>query len=93
MPDGRIQTILEQLGGLRLVLSSSSQSTRIERLAERVIIVDEVATSGEVPNISLPVSGTKIGPQPGDPAYVIFTSRSTGKSSWTLPRSGIAQTS
>ena len=46
MPDGRIQIILEQLGSLRLVLTSSSQSTRIERLAERVIIVDEVAMRG-----------------------------------------------
>lgn len=84
MPDGRIQMILEQFGSLRLVLTSSSQSTRIERLAELVIIVDYITTSDQVPNISLPVSRMKTGPRFDDPAYVIFTSGSTGRFFRTL---------
>lgn len=80
MPDDRVQIILEQLGSLRLILTSSSQCARTERLADRVVIVDEVSTSGEVPDISLPVSGINTGLQPDHPAYVIFTSGSTGKS-------------
>lgn len=79
MPEGRVQMILEQLGSIRLILTSSSQSSRIERLADQFIIVDEVATSREVPGINLPVPGTKTGLQPDHPAYVIFTSGSTGK--------------
>ena len=79
MPEGRVQVILEQLGSIRLISTSSSQSSRLERRADQVIIVDEVETSWEVLGISLLVLGTKTGLQPDHPAYVIFTSGSTGK--------------
>lgn len=78
MLDGRIQIILEQLGSLRLILTSSSQIARVERLADQAVVVDEDTTNGDVPGISLPVSGTESGLQPDHPAYVIFTSGSTG---------------
>ena len=79
LPDGRIRIILEQLGSLRLILTSRTQSKRTERLADHVIVVDELATSGNLSGVSLPVSGTKTGLQPDHPAYVIFTSGSTGR--------------
>ena len=79
LPDGRIRIILEQLGSLRLILTSRTQSKRIERLTDHVIVVDELTTSGIRSGIPLPVSGTKTGLQPDHPAYVIFTSGSTGR--------------
>ena len=79
MPGGRVQIILEQLGSLRLILTSSSHLARVERLADQAIVVDEDSTNGDVPGISLPVPGTKNGLQPDHSAYVIFTSGSTGE--------------
>lgn len=86
MPGGRVQMVLEQLGSLRLILTSSSQLTRVERLADQAIVVDEDTTNGDVPGVSLPVPGTETGLQPDHPAYVIFTSGSTGEYSETFLR-------
>ena len=80
MPDGRIQMILEQLGSLPLILASASQSVKLKRFADLVIIVNEDATSDDLSDVSLPVPGTAAGLQPDHPAYMIFTSGSTGKS-------------
>ena len=79
MPEGRISTILNQLENLPLVLTSETQHKRMQGLVDQVVIFNELLTSTNTPDVSLPKSGVEDGIQYDQPAYVIFTSGSTGK--------------
>ena len=75
MPKGRIQTLLMQLERLPLILASASQSVKFESSEHKVIVVnDESTNSGR----GLSVKKFEKDIQPDSPAYVIFTSGTTG---------------
>ncbi|KAK0510133.1 hypothetical protein JMJ35_007527 [Cladonia borealis] len=78
MPEGRIQIILEQLDRLPLILASTSQSGKFETSKHRVIVVNDESTSPSRDGGELPVEKPKRDIKPGSPAYVIFTSGTTG---------------
>ena len=79
MPDGRIKLICDQLEQVDVVLSSPSQSQRMEKLGKPVVVVDESTTSAELQSTTFDaplLKGVAVGPT--TLAYVIFTSGSTG---------------
>ena len=78
MPEGRIQIILEQLDRLPLILASTSQSGKFETSKHRVIVVNDESTSPSRDGGELPVEKPKRDIKSGSPAYVIFTSGTTG---------------
>ena len=79
MPEGRIQIILEQLDRLPLILASTSQAGKFENSEHRVIVVNEEPTSPSRDGSELPVEKSERDIRPESPAYVIFTSGTTGE--------------
>ena len=80
MPEGRIQIILDQLDRLPLILASTSQSGKFETSKHRVIVVNDQSTSPSGDGGELPVKQSDTDIKPESPAYVIFTSGTTGGS-------------
>ena len=78
MPEGRIQIILEQLDRLPLILASTSQSVRFENSKHKVIVVNDESTSPGRNGGELLVEKSEKDIKPESPAYVIFTSGTTG---------------
>ena len=78
MPEGRIQVILEQLERLPLILASTSQSVKFETSKHKVIVVNDESTSPSRYDGEPPVEKSEGDVDPGSPAYVIFTSGTTG---------------
>lgn len=76
MPEGRIQTLLGQIEKIPLILASASQSVKFEASEHKVIVVDDDSTG---PWRGLSVSKSQRYIKPDSPAYVIFTSGTTGK--------------
>ena len=75
MPEGRIQTLLMQIERLLLILASTSQSVKFETSEHKVIVVNDKSIN---PGHGLSVK--KLGDiKPACPAYVIFTSGTTGR--------------
>ena len=75
MPEGRIQTLLGQIEKIPLILASESQSVKFEASEHRVIIVNDRSTS---PGRGLSIQKPERDVKPDCPAYVIFTSGTTG---------------
>lgn len=78
MPEGRIQIILEQLDRLPLILASTSQAVKFETSKHKVIVVNDESTSPRRDGGEVPVEKSERGIKPESPAYVIFTSGTTG---------------
>ena len=76
MPEGRIQTLLMQIERLPLILASTSQSVKFETSEHKVIVVNDKSTN---PGRGLLVEKFERDIQPDCPAYVIFTSGTTGE--------------
>ena len=79
MPEGRIQIILEQLDRLPLLLASTSQSVKFESSKHMVIVVNDESTSPSRNGGELLVEKSERDIKPESPAYVIFTSGTTGE--------------
>ena len=79
MPEGRIGIILEQLDKLPLILASTSQAGKFETSKHKVIVVNEKSTSPSRDGSELPVEKSERDIRPESPAYVIFTSGTTGE--------------
>ena len=75
MPEGRIQTLLMQIERLPLILASTSQSVKFEASEHKVIVVNDKSTD---PGHGLSIKKFEREIQPDSPAYVIFTSGTTG---------------
>ena len=75
MPEGRIQTLLMQIERLPLILASTSQSVKFETSEHKVIVVNDKSTG---PGPGLLVKKFQRDIKPDCPAYVIFTSGTTG---------------
>ena len=80
MPEGRIQLILEQLERLPLILASTSQSAKLETSEHKVIVVNEESTDPGRYDGEIAVENSERDIKPDSPAYVIFTSGTTGRS-------------
>ena len=78
MPEERIQIILMQLERLPLILASTSQSAKFETSKHKVIVVDDKSTSPRCDDGGLLVEISERDIKPDSPAYVIFTSGTTG---------------
>ena len=78
MPEGRIQIILTQLERLPLVLASTSQSVKFETSKHKVIAVNDDSTEPKRDAGKIPVETFQRDIKPDSPAYVIFTSGTTG---------------
>ena len=78
MPEGRIQIILEQLDKLPLILASTSQAGNFENSEHKIIVVNEESTSPRRDGGEMPVEKSERDIKPESPAYVIFTSGTTG---------------
>ena len=79
MPEGRIQIILEQLDKLPLILASTSQAGKFDASKHKVIVVNDESTSLSRDGDELPVEKFSRDIKPDSPAYVIFTSGTTGR--------------
>ena len=79
MPEGRIQIILEQLDRLPLILASTSQAGKFKNSEHRVIVVNEESTRPRRDGSELSVEKSERDIRPESPAYVIFTSGTTGE--------------
>ena len=78
MPEGRIQIILEQLDRLPLILASTSQAGKFDASKHKVIIVNDESTGPSRDDGELQVEIPERDIKPEAPAYVIFTSGTTG---------------
>lgn len=79
MPQGHIQTILMQFERLPLIPASRSQSVKFESSKHKVIVVIGESTSPRPGDGELPVEKPERDIKPDLPAYVIFTSGTTGR--------------
>ena len=78
MPEGRIQITLMQLDRLPLILASTTQSVKFETSKHKVIVVNDESTSPRRDGSELPFEKSERDIKPDSPAYVIFTSGTTG---------------
>ena len=78
MPEGRIRIILEQLDKLPFILASTSQAGKFEASKHKVIVVNE-STSPSQDGGELTDHEYTRDIKPESPAYVIFTSGTTGE--------------
>ena len=78
MPEGRIRITLEQVERLPLILASTSQAVKFEKSEHKVIVVNDESTSPRHHGGGLPVEKSERDIKPDSPAYVIFTSGTTG---------------
>ena len=78
MPEGRIQITLNQFDRLPLILASTSQSVKFETPKHKVIVVNDESKSPSCDGGELPVEKSERDIKPESPAYVIFTSGTTG---------------
>ena len=79
MPEGRVQIILEQLDRLPLILASTSQAGNFKASKHKVIVVNDESTSPSHDGGKKPVKQSDRDIKPECPAYVIFTSGTTGE--------------
>ena len=79
-PESRLRELVEDVGA-KLVISSPKHSAMMEKIADKVVIVDQnsIRTMGDA---SYPPLETKSSPD--NAAYVIFTSGTTGKPKGTV---------
>ena len=78
MPEARVKTILEQFERLPLILALRSQSSKLNSLNLKKIFVDDQSNSSDLKDSDLPTVQAAVNLSPRNPAYVIFTSGTTG---------------
>lgn len=79
-PDSRLKMLIDEIG-TDLVLCSSSVHAKISNLAEKSFAVCQTSIS-QLPDSPLALPGVR--PTPGNAAYAIFTSGTTGKPKATV---------
>ncbi|KAL6716626.1 hypothetical protein ACLMJK_006194 [Lecanora helva] len=78
MPEERIQVTLMQLEKLPLILTSEDQSAKFENSKHKVKVVNDESTALRYEDRGLPLESFDRGIESHSPAYVIFTSGTTG---------------
>ena len=69
--------MLEQLESIPAIMASGSQSSRVNIFAKHVLTIGDKKMLDDTVNVALP--SPRLSTDPQNSAYVIFTSRSTGK--------------
>ncbi|KAJ5777393.1 hypothetical protein N7520_000639 [Penicillium odoratum] len=79
-PDSRLQMLIDEIGA-DLVLCSTSLQPRMAKLCKKALAVSQTSIS-QLPESPLALPGVR--PTPGNAAYAIFTSGTTGKPKATV---------
>ncbi|KAK4150585.1 non-ribosomal peptide synthetase [Chaetomidium leptoderma] len=83
-PDSRLEQLIQDVGA-KIVLSSATHKAKMNKIASRVFVVDaeSIATLDNAPQTSFTSQA-----KPSNPAYIIFTSGTTGKPKGTAIEHG-----